>query len=675
MEARAMRRALVVALGILGIAWLFAAGAGFRPETVGAAGPPDQLLPDLDQETPTQLTVMAVGSGNARTYVLGFRSAVRNIGNGPLILDGTRPDTGTPYMTVNQVIERGGALEEVIPDVGRMMYVASPDHQHWHYLQFDRYELQSYELRRASGGRALLRDRKTGFCLGDRYRVTTRLVPKAAPEKVYRSRCGLSETQLLQLREGISVGYGDDYKAFLEGQDLPLSGLAGGRYVLVHHVNRDRHLRELSYTNNAASVLFDLRWQKGVPEIRVLRTCPDTDRCGRRPLRRVSANTPEGGVAAHTASSGIARRAEPFIPDDKGLIEQPGGWDELQWNFTGSFGVDAPDAWTNLIEAGRPGGAGVVVAVLDTGIAYADQAPYRRSPDLDAATFAPGYDFVDDDAYPFDFNGHGTHVASTIAEQTNNGYGLTGLAYGVRILPVRVLDVYGNGYPATIARGIRFAADHRAKVINLSFNFGPGVKAEQIPQVIRAIDYADKRGSLVVAAAGNGGIGEVAYPARASHVFAIGATTENGCLSSFSNVGTGLDLVAPGGGSDAYLTDDVNCRGGRAGRPIYQTAFVRSHVTDFGTAVDFTGTSMATAHVSATAALVIASGVLGTRPTPIAVQRRLERTARDLGRPGYDTRYGWGLVNAATATTRGRAERPGMVAPTGTAGTRLRPRT
>jgi serine protease len=674
MEARAMRRALVVALGILGVAWLFAAGAGFRPETVGAAGPPDQLLPDLDQEMPTQLTVMSLGSGNARTYVLGFRSAVRNIGNGPLILDGTRPDTGTPYMTVNQVIERGGALEEVIPDVGRMMYVASPDHQHWHYLQFDRYELQSYELRRASGGRALLRDRKTGFCLGDRYRVTTRLVPKAAPEKVYRSRCGLSETQLLQLREGISVGYGDDYKAFLEGQDLPLSGLAGGRYVLVHHVNRDRHLRELSYTNNAASVLFDLRWQKGVPDIRVLRTCPDTDRCGRRPLRRVSADTPEGGVAAHPASSGIARRAEPFIPDDRGLIEQPGGWDELQWNFAGSFGVDAPDAWTNLIEAGRPGGAGVVVAVLDTGIAYADQAPYRRSPDLDAATFAPGYDFVDDDAYPFDLNGHGTHVASTIAEQTNNGYGLTGLAYGVRILPVRVLDAYGNGYPATIARGIRFAADHRAKVINLSFNFGPGVKAEQIPQVIRAIDYATKRGSLVVAAAGNGGIGEVAYPARAPHVFAIGATTEYGCLSSFSNVGSGLDLVAPGGGSDAYLTDDVNCRGGRAGRPIYQTAFVGSHVTDFGTAVDFTGTSMATAHVSATAALVIASGVLGTRPTPIAVQRRLERTARDLGRPGYDTRYGWGLVNASTATTRGRAQRPGTVASTGAAGTQLLPR-
>ncbi|MEN3313747.1 MAG: serine protease, partial [Actinomycetota bacterium] len=117
-----------------------------------------------------------------------------------------------------------------------------------------------------------------------------------------------------------------------------------------------------------------------------------------------------------------------------------------------------------------------------------------------------------------------------------------------------------------------------------------------------------------------------------------------------------------------------NCLGGRVGRPIYQTTFLGGRVADFGTAVDFTGTSMATAHVSAAAALVIASGVLGARPAPMAVERRLERTARDLGRPGYDTRYGWGLVNAATATTRGRADRPGAHAPAGTAPAQLRPR-
>ena len=679
-----MRRALVIALGVFGVAWLFAAGAqGFRAENVSAADSAPKLLPDLDQETPSELTVQAVGSGRTRMYRLGFRSAVRNIGDGPLILDGGRPDTSTPYMTVNQVVERGDAPEKVIPEVGRMAYVASPDHQHWHYLQFDRYELQSYELRRATSGRTLVRDRKTGFCLGDRYRVTTRLVPNAVPEKVYRSRCGLNDTELLQLREGISVGYGDDYKAFLEGQDLPLSGLADGRYVLVHRVNANRHLREVSYKNNAASILFDLRWRDRVPYLRVLRACPDTDRCERRPLAAVhpvharavpaAATMRAAHIVAHAASTANARATHPFIPDDGGLTAQPGGWGVLQWNFTGPFGVDAPDAWAHLIDAGRPGGAGVIVAVLDTGIAYADQPPYRRSPDLHAASFAQGYDFVDDDAYPFDLNGHGTHVASTIAEQTDNEYGLTGLAYGVRIMPVRVLDEFGNGYPATIARGIRFAADHHAKVINLSLNFGPGVRAEQIPQIIQAINYAYKRGSLVVAAAGNGGIDEVAYPARAPHVVAVGATTENGCLSSFSNVGSGLDLVAPGGGSDAYLADDANCRGGRAGRPIYQTAFLGGRVTDFEPAVDFIGTSMATAHVSATAALTIASGVVGTKPTQTVLQRRLQRTARDLGPTGYDDRYGWGLVNAAAATARGTARRPVPIGPPTTPGTQLFP--
>jgi serine protease len=626
---------------------LLVAGAqGFRPESVGAAARVVELLPDLDQETPTQLTVMAIGSSSARAYRLGFRSAVRNIGNGPLILDGARHDTGTPYMTVNQVIERSNSTQKVVPDVGRMAYVASPDHSHWHYLQFERYELQGYVLRHAGSTRTLVTDRKTGFCLGDRYRVTTRRVPRAVPEKVYRSRCGLTERELLQLREGISVGYGDDYDAFLEGQDLPLSGLADGRYVLVHRVNRNRHLHEFSHKNNASSVLLDLRWRDGEPHLRVLRTCPDTARC-----ERPRAVDPIRKARAHAAG--------PFIPNDAGLTGQPGSWAELQWNFSGSFGVDAPAAWSNLIAAGKAGGRGVIVAVLDTGIAYADQAPYLRSPDLSPTTFVPGYDFVSDDLYPFDLNGHGTHVASTIAEQTDNGYGLTGLAYGVRIMPVRVLDEFGNGYPATIARGIRFAADHHAKVINLSLNFGPGVRAVQIPQVISAIDYAHERGSLVIAATGNEGVGEVAYPARAGHVLAVGATTESGCLSSFSNRGTGVDLVAPGGGSDAALADDVDCEAGRPGRPIYQMTFRGRRVGDFGTAENYAGTSMATAHVSAAAALVIASGVLGAKPTPIAVQRRLERTARDLGPTGYDMRYGWGLLNAAAATTPGRPHRPG----------------
>src|SRR5437773_9749927 len=175
---------------------------------------------------------------------------------------------------------------------------------------------------------------------------------------------------------------------------------------------------------------------------------------------------------------------------------------------------------------------------------------------------------------------------------------------------------------------------------------------------MQALAYAYKHGALVVAAAGNNGLAELTYPSLAPHVVSVGATTENGCVSNFSNHGRGLDLVAPGGGSDTAFPDDPDCVAGRTGRPIYQMTFRTGRISDFGPAEEYVGTSMATPHVSATAALVIASGVVGPRPKPLAVERRLERSARDLGTPGYDTRYGWGLVNAATATARGAAQRP-----------------
>lgn len=338
-----------------------------------------------------------------------------------------------------------------------------------------------------------------------------------------------------------------------------------------------------------------------------------------------------------------------FIPDDHGVAGHPAGWAGLQWNFAGPGGVDAPAAWDNLIAAGAPGGVGVTVAVVDSGIAYADRAPYRRSPDLSATRFVPGYDFVGNDPYPFDLNGHGTHVASTIAEETNNTLGVTGLAYGVQLMPVRVLNRYGAGNAATVSRGIRFAADHDADVINVSLSFNWRTTARQIPQVIQALDYARERGSLVVASAGNTARSTIPYPARRQSVVAVGATTEHGCLASFSNFGPDLDLTAPGGGADARLPADPSCRPGRRGRSIYQMTFRRPSVSSFGLR-GFAGTSMATPHVSATAALVIASGVLGPDPSPATIVERLTQTARDHGSPGYDTRYGWGLANAAAAT-------------------------
>jgi hypothetical protein len=237
----------------------------------GDAGRSSQRLPDLDQEAPRGLEVSYDQA--RRGYYLGFRSAVRNLGTGPLIVTGRRPARATRTMSVDQVIERSGAPHAVVEAVGRLRYLRSPDHEHWHYLGFER-----YELRRPTGSASLVSDRKTGFCLGDRYRVRGRRLPARPASPVYTERCGLGRTHLLALTEGISVGYGDDYEPTLEGQSVRLTGLPDGRYVLVHRVNVDRRLRESNYANNAASMLVSLRW-KGRPIVRALRSCPNVARC------------------------------------------------------------------------------------------------------------------------------------------------------------------------------------------------------------------------------------------------------------------------------------------------------------------------------------------------------------------------------------------------------------
>ena len=256
----------------------------------------------------------------------------------------------------------------------------------------------------------------------------------------------------------------------------------------------------------------------------------------------------------------LARVTGQLIPNDEGAGHAPGDWQALQWNFEGQFSVDAPEAWANVAADGAPGGAGVTVAVLDTGVAYANRGPFRRSPDFSRYTFVQGYDFVAHNPYPNDRNGHGTFVAGTIAEATDNHIGLTGLAYGAHIMPVRVLDSQGEGDAGTIAEGVRFAVNHHAQVINLSLEFSSDVTASDIPELIEALRYAHRRGVLVVAAAGNEGHAAIAYPARAPDVIAVGATTEHGCLANYSNDGTGLTLVAPGGGADADLPGDPNCK-------------------------------------------------------------------------------------------------------------------
>jgi serine protease len=339
--------------------------------------------------------------------------------------------------------------------------------------------------------------------------------------------------------------------------------------------------------------------------------------------------------------------AAAFIPNDPDFGRQ--------WNLFDLFGINMPDAWELAAARGAPGGRGAVVAVLDSGVAYERYRRFRRAPDLRAGTFVKGFDFIDHDRHPNDEFGHGTHVAGTIAQATNNGLGTAGIAYGAKIMPLRVLDSLGEGDSAAIARAIRYAARAGANVINLSLEFPARVEAPEIPEVLSALRFARRKGAIVVAAAGNRARTAVAYPARAEQVMAVGATTIRGCEADYSNAGKDLDVVAPGGGIDAPNArsqwDLDHCRPDSPGRPIIQQTFTHDGwIQSFGLRGPlYEGTSMAAPHVAAVAALVIASGRLGPNPSPRMVEEHLEATARDAGDPGFDPFYGYGIVDAAAA--------------------------
>ena len=265
-----MKRALLRTVPAL-LAAVLLAGAAIAVSNSASsrAAAATERLPDLEQEVPTKLGITR--HARAPHWRLGFRSAVRNVGDGPLIINGRRPQPGVETMVADQVVEREGAPAELLPGAGRLRYVRARDHRHWHLLGFDR-----YELRRANG-RVLVTDRKSGFCLGDRYTVRGRDLPTRVPKPAYTGRCGLDRPELMGIREGISVGYGDDYVANLEGQWLPLDRLRAGRYLLVHRANADGRLRETSRANNEASVVIRLRWRNDAPQATILRAIPPPD--------------------------------------------------------------------------------------------------------------------------------------------------------------------------------------------------------------------------------------------------------------------------------------------------------------------------------------------------------------------------------------------------------------
>ena len=243
-----------------------------------AAGPAD-VLPDLDQIAPTGLQVSSRLVKGKRVFRLGFASASANIGPGALFVSGFRKSTRTPDMQVDQIVTQATGQPRLQRDVGTMTYAIHPDHRHWHLLGFERYELRIPGNDKPS----IRHDRKTGFCLGDRYPIPeARSLAGFNPIPRHGDTCGSNQPDLLGLFIGMSTGYADRYEAQIEGQYVDITDAPERNYVLVHTVNPGGRILESDYTNNAASVLFSLTWPDGrdaEPKVRVLRKCPRSASC------------------------------------------------------------------------------------------------------------------------------------------------------------------------------------------------------------------------------------------------------------------------------------------------------------------------------------------------------------------------------------------------------------
>ena len=343
-----------------------------------------------------------------------------------------------------------------------------------------------------------------------------------------------------------------------------------------------------------------------------------------------------------------------------------------QWNYPL---LDMERAWDI-----NPGAStSVTVAVLDSGIAYRNitlnfatvqrriegflfpslgtiSVPFAAAPDLAGTDrFVAPRDFVWDDDTPVDMDGHGTHVAGTIGQTTNNSVGVAGMAFNVKLMPVKVIDGFWDAYFGSpffgtddvVARGVRYAVDNGAKVLNMSI----GRTGSPAPVVQDAIAYAVSRGAFVVVAAGNefrdgNPVERLAeFAPQINGMVAVAAIGRDRARAVYSSTGPYIELTAPGG--DAT-------RGGAAAAILQQTYdlnFVETYVDgpsrlraprfDVFAYQPFQGTSMAAPHVSGLAALLIQQGITN----PAAIEAAMKRYATDLGPAGRDDEYGYGLIN------------------------------
>ncbi len=325
-----------------------------------------------------------------------------------------------------------------------------------------------------------------------------------------------------------------------------------------------------------------------------------------------------------------------------------------QWHFPK---INMPQAWDIST------GSGVIVGILDSGIAYENYTipsyeldtvqsgvtQYVLAPELDGTSFVAGYDFINNDSHPNDNGAHGTHVSGTVAQVTNNSAGVAGMAFDCSLMPVKVLDYSGSGTAQSLADGLYWAADNGAQVINMSLGWVPGYNPG--PTVANAITYAYDAGVVLLGSTGNAGANQVSYPAAYPEVIAVGATRYDDARPSYSQYGSDIEICAPGGDMD------VDQNGDTYGDGVLQMTFTGhdpgppeqlSDPTDFGYWF-YDGTSMACPHAAALVAMMIANGQTGIE----SIRTILHETVVDLGTAGWDQYYGHGRIDAYAALTYG----------------------
>jgi serine protease len=362
-----------------------------------------------------------------------------------------------------------------------------------------------------------------------------------------------------------------------------------------------------------------------------------------RVLLSVPAGREEEYARAFELRPGVLAAAPNFVyrlewtPDDPLYT--------YQWHYNKPDFIYLEEGW----DINQGGDSSVVIAVLDTGVAYEEYAvpsyeqsevsggTYHQAPELSDVTFVSPYDFIHSDSHPNDQHGHGTHVTGTLAQDTDNGFGVAGVAFNCRVMPVQVLDWEGYSQGWSVADGIDWARTHSADVINMSLG-GYGYDSVMHQACIDAYNA----GIVLAGAAGNDDTTTTHYPSGFDEVICVGAVDYDGDRAYYSNYGSDQELMAPGGDVT------VDHSGDGYGDGVLQQTYATMEPVDLDDGFSywfFQGTSMACPHVAAAVGLMISEGITG----PDNIRAVLRSTATDLGPSGWDQEYGYGLINIEQA--------------------------